>query len=489
MLRHLIVLVCVLAGLGRYGLADATDRPNILWIYVEDLSPYFGCYGNEINRGHTPQIDALAEQGVLFERCFMPAPVCSPCRSALITGVMQTTIGVHQHRSSRDDRAPIYLPEGMKTIPELFRDAGYYTFNRGKDDYNFIYNRDQLYSGTFRTNRFYGRSGQGDWKNRAEGQPFFGQIQLSGGKHLGRVKSGRASVEPRVDREAVEVPPYLPDLPVIREQFALHHETARVTDQEVGAILDQLEVDGLLKDTIVFFFSDHGMNNSMRAKQYCYDEGLHVPLIVVGKGRGNTIHPGGRRRDLVSGLDISATTLALAGIEGPKYLDGRDLFAVDHQSRGSVISARDRCDYSIDRIRTVRTDRFRYVRNFLTDRPLLQPGYRDSHDHMIALREAFDAGALNEVQSMLFGPPRLAEELYDIEVDPHQINNLAGDPAHAATLAEHRAILDDWIGATDDQGQYPESEAALRVILERWGEKCMNPEYDALRDRSGGEDQ
>jgi len=473
-----VVYISIAPAAAQQATSVEASRPNILWIYVEDQSPYFGCYGNDVNTGHTPHVDGMAQRGTLFERCYVPAPVCSPCRSALITGAMQTTTGLHNHRSSRHPGAQIALPEGVTPLPQMLQDAGYYTFNRGKEDYNFTFEMGDLYSANIRgghPNRSH------PWRGRDAGQPFFGQIQLSGGKHWYAMRNGRRTLENPTDRSAVEVPAYFPDLPVLHEHFAMHHDTARITDNEVGDILAKLDEDGLLDNTVVFFFTDHGMCNSMRAKQFCYEEGVHVPLIIMWQGHEEQIAGGQRRDELVSGLDITATTLALTGHDLPGYYEGNDLFAEAHAPRSFVISARDRCDYTIDRTRTVRTDRYRYIRHFLTDRAMLQPQYRDGHDYFEVLREANQTGDAPEATALLFAVPRPAEELYDMQEDPLQLVNLAADPGHAQVLDEHREILTDWLEQTDDQGQYPESAAGLRAVLQQWKKRCVNPEYDAVR--------
>ena len=183
--------------------------PNILWIYVEDISPEIGCYGNAIVR--TPHIDELADHGVRFTNIHMPTPVCSPCRSAIITGTMPTTIGVHNHHSSRSLASAIFLPDSIQTLPELFRKAGYFTFNYGKDDYNFWYDRRNLYSGDFRAIGMYGMQGKKiDWKAREDGKPFFGQIQLYGNKHIYNRKFKENVIRP-INPDLIEVPPYYPD--------------------------------------------------------------------------------------------------------------------------------------------------------------------------------------------------------------------------------------------------------------------------------------
>ncbi len=453
------------------GASDAADpsRPNILWLYVEDMNDWMGCYGDKTIK--TPTIDSLAANGVRFDRAYMPAGVCSATRSALITGTMQTTFGIHNHRSSRDNSAGrfpslgmIRLPEGVLTVPELFRKAGYFTYNKGKDDYNFIYDRSKLYSGA------------NHWRNRKKGQPFFAQIQLRGGKNR-PVKT--------VDPSNTVVPPYYPDTAIVRREIAHHYDCVLKTDQEVSAILAELKNDGLLQDTAIFFFTDHGMR-LLRHKQFVYEEGVKVPLVVswpAGKAR---VPAGTSRRDLVSGIDISVTSLALAGIAPPAYMEGKDLFAPGYKPRSFVISARDRCDYSIEKIRTVRTSRFRYLRNYLTDRPWMQPQYRDPRDYTKEMKTLYAQGKLDKTQALFMAARKPAEELYDHLNDPHEINNLAGKPEFADQLEAHRKLLANWIAETGDKGQAPESEAGLAQVYFRWHKVCANPEYEPVRKKYSG---
>ena len=459
---------------------SGNPRPNILWIYVEDLSPLMSCYGYDINP--TPNLDLMSENGVLFTNAYMPAPVCSACRSAIITGTMQTTLGTHNHHSSRSEETAIHLPGGVKTVPELFRQAGYFTFNQGKDDYNFWYDRESLYAGEYTTHALYGKSGKRDtgWKDRQPDQPFFGQIQLSGGKHVYR-KDFKERVREPIDRQAFDLPPYYPDHPLVREDWAQHFDSARITDDEVGEILESLRRDGLYENTVVFFFTDHGMR-LWRHKQFCYDGGLHVPLIMSWPGDPRKLGEAGSiREDLVSGLDIAGTSLALAGIDIPVTMECRDLFGRGLEPREFVISARDRCDYTIDRIRSVRTRRFHYIRNFMTDRPYMQPNYRDAWEITQVMRRLNAEGRLDEVQDRFWSDDRPAEELYDLQNDPHEIDDLAGRPGYAQELERHRNILAHWIRETGDKGQDPEDAAGLKYMFDWWGDKCVNPEYDRFR--------
>ena len=457
--------------------AMAAGKPNILWIFCEDLSPWMESYGFPVNAGKTPTLDKLSSNGVRFSRCYVPAPVCSACRSAMITGVYQTTTGTHQHRSSRSPDAAIHLPEGIKTLPQLFIEHGYATFNKGKDDYNFVYNRNEHYSAgnakpaIGQEKGFYGKKGKADWTAVPKGKPWFGQIQLGGGK------TNTRKLKDKVDPATMKVPPYFPNEELFRKEWAHHYDTVRVTDGHVKVIMDRLKADGLLENTIVFFFSDHGNNHSLRHKQFCYEGGVHVPLIVSGPG----IPTNQVRKELTNTLDISATTLALAGIELPKYLHGQNLFGENFKKRDHIVSARDRCDFTIDRIRTVRTEKFRYLRNFLTDRILLQAQYRDGQAQTKRLRELHANGELGEIPEQVFFGKRPSEELYDMEKDPHQVKNLADDPKFAEELKRHRNLLTTWIKKTGDKGEQPESEKNLRAIYKRWGKKCVNPEFDVFK--------
>ena len=500
------VLVLILFSLYLPLAASSTRLPNILWIVAEDLSPFFGCYGDAVNQGHTPTVDRLAADGVLFKRAYTVSPVCSSSRSALITGVMQTTTGTHQHRSSRSPEGEIVppdlrikLPAGLKTIPELMRAQGYFTFNSGKDDYNFHYDRRELYDVGTKADYEAGMNGwQGNraehWKSYTEDvwgarenkeQPWFGQIQIDGGKGDRRYLNEADFIA----KDSVSLPPYFPNTPALNQAWSVHFDNARGSDARIFDILQQLEADGEMENTIIFFFSDHGHNTSLRHKQFCYEGGMLVPLII--KGNHPAISPGRVVNDLVTLLDVSATTLALAGAKLPNYLEGRNLFGSEYRATEYVLGARDRCDYTIDRIRTVRSDRYRYIRNYYLDRPLMQPGYRDDRPPSMDMRRLFEAGELTEYQAGHWFGLRPREELYDIDTDPHQIYNLASLPDFQAELLRHREVLENWINDSDDQGQYSESDVQLRATYELWKDRDIfknadvNPEYSKFREASG----
>ena len=471
----MLVTMLVLAGCK----SSEDQKLNILWIYVEDISPDLGCYGNEL--AHTPFLDQMAEQGILYSNAITPAPVCSPIRSALITGVMQTTLGLHNHHSSRTESSAIYLPDSIQTIPEILKHAGYFTFNHGKDDYNFWYQREDLYSGSYRRHGLYGNSGlEVDWNDRSDpSQPFFGQIQLRGGKHIFAENFQDKLTAPKVDRSKVKLPPYYPQDSIFVEEWARYLDSHQITDSEVASIIERLRNDGVLEQTIIFFFADHGMRG-LRHKQFVYDGGLKVPFMIADYGN-HLKSKGTIKNEQVNLLDISATTLSLAGVSLPDYLDGKNLLDPNYQGHEYIVSARDRCDFTIDRIRSVRSPRFKYIRNFMTDRSALQPNYRDEWASTIYFRELYQKGALSPTQAAHIKDDRPVEELYELVNDPHEVVNLADSLPFQENLLTHRNVLENWISSTNDQGQYPEGEEGLKFMLGIWGEQAVNPEYDIIR--------
>ena len=428
--------------LGRRAMAQGGTRPNIVWIVAEDMSCHFSYQGEKTIA--TPNVDRLAAEGDVFDRAYITCPVCSPSRSAMITGMYQTSINAHNHRSFRGEIKQD-LPDPVRTVPELFKNAGYYVCNGagvearrpGKTDYNFNYAPD-LYDGPA-------------WSGRAPDQPFFTQFQLHGGKNR------RAKVPNPVDPADVTLPPHYPDDPIIREDWAQYLNSVLYVDQEVGEIMQRLEDEGLADNTVVIFITDHGISHA-RGKQFCYEEGVHIPFIVWAPGRV----PGGTvRDDFVAHIDMAATSLYFAGIPIPDWMEARTLYGVEAQPRDYVISARDRCDETVERIRSVRKGDFSYIRNFYPQRPHLQPNrYKDNKPILKRLRELHDNGELEgHPAERLYTVPRPKEEVYDLKADPWELTNLAEDPAHADTLVEMRGILGAWITETGDRGQTPEPEA------------------------------
>lgn len=453
-MKHLVLLVLLAFALP----AGAVERPNIVWILVDDMSPNFSCYGETTIR--TPNLDRLAAEGTRFARAFVTGPICSISRSALLTGCYQTAINCQNHRSG-SARFPIRLPAGMKTVPQLLKEAGYHTSNLSfeeflrtngtvriaKTDYNFVWDRAATYDTTH-------------WAERRSGQPFFVQVQLNGGKNRGQRPGPQwparalATLGSLTPTNAVKLPPYLPEDETIRADWAQYLDTVRYTDWEVGRIMQRLRDAGELERTLIFFWSDHGISH-VRNKQFLYDGGIQVPLVVRGPG----VSAGRVRTDLVEHIDIAAATVASAGLPRPSGMQARDLFAIEGAARRFVFAARDRADETVDRIRCVRSKRFKYIRNFYPDRPYLQPNrYKDDKAIVQAMRRLFAEGRLNRDQALIMAETRPAEEFYDLDADPHELRNVAREPDYAAALAEHRRALTDWIQRTDDHGRTVESE-------------------------------
>jgi uncharacterized sulfatase len=421
-------------------------RPNVLWLIAEDFCPDLGCYGHPLVK--TPNIDRLASEGARYTSAFTAAPVCSPSRSAFMTGMYQTTIGAHQHRTP--DRKP--LPPDVKVITDYFRDAGYFTSNcaggsyerPGKTDFNFEAKRP--FDGT-------------DWRERKPGQPFFAHVNF-GETH----RNFRRDPENPIDPEKVEIPPYYPDHPVSRRDWADYLECAQVLDKKVGQVLRRLEEDGLADNTLVFFFGDNGRPH-IRGKQFLYEEGIHVPLIIRWPGH---IKPATVVDDLVSAIDFGPTCMSLVGIEVPTEMQGQPFLGPNAKKRDCIFAARDRCDETYDRIRCVRTKRFKYIRNFYPNFPYtLTNLYKMRQYPVLTLMQVLYAqGKLTPDQARFMAPYRPGEELYNLQSDPHELHNLASDPDSRPVLNALRNTLNRWIEETRDQGEIPEDpRIAARQFL------------------------
>ena len=459
--------------------AADSAKPNLLWLIGEDFSPHLGCDGTP--EVWTPHIDGLAQRGMLFTNAFTTAPVCSASRSAFMTGMYQTTIGAHNHRSHRDDGYE--LPEGVRVLTDWLRDAGYFTANirnipggpngTGKTDWNFHYEGEPFDSA--------------DWQDLKANQPFYAQVNFSE-THRGQAWDTAHERIPRTaDPTKVEVPPYYPDHPVVRQDWAQYLNTAMALDQKIGKVLEKLEADGLADNTVVIFFGDHGQAH-VRGKQWCYDSGLRIPLIVYWPEKipAPAQYKAGSVSDqLISAIDLTATTLAIAGAEKPEKMQGRVFLGPRAEPpREYAFGARDRCDETVFRIRTVRDGRYRYIRNFMPERPFLQLNrYKETSYPVIAvMRELHAEGKLDPVQEVLMAPRRPAEELYDLENDPHEIQNLAGSPEHAEVLARLRGELERWIEESNDRGRTPEPPE----IVERW-ERTQQQNYERWMKRKARE--
>lgn len=470
-----VILIAIFCWASAPLATNAKDRPNIVWIFAEDTSPWMGCYGYEANRTATPNIDSIAAAGVQFNRAYVPAPVCSACRSAMMGGRNQIRFGAHEHRSSRAPDAQIYLPEGMKLLPQIMMQNGYTTYNHGKTDYNFVWDEKATYS------KLEMKGKADSWDVLEQHQPFFLQIQTKGGKN----NTSKFPEDRKTDPASVTVPADYPQNQLYREVVAEHCDSIRTDDDLIGEILAGLKNSSLAENTIIVYFSDHGANHLVRHKQMPTEGGLHVPFVVMGPE--SWVPKQGQRNDLVDMLDLSATTLAWAGIEIPEWYEGQDLFADDFEPRKWVASAKDRLDHTIDQVRTIRTDQFRYTRNYKLDRVLLQPQYRDSQEYLKNLKELYASGELSEDLTRIYFGERPEEEFYDVVNDPAQVHNLMNDPKYQKEVQLHRHLLDDWLAA-GDAGEAEETPEALRHNGDDWqGGRGVNPEYEINRPDSDGD--
>ncbi|MBD5777941.1 sulfatase-like hydrolase/transferase [Pelagicoccus sp. NFK12] len=431
-LRHLAVALASIVSLAASVSAEDT-RPNIIWLMGEDMGPELSCYGHPAI--HTPHIDALAEQGTRFTQAFGTASSCTPNRNAMMTGLYQTRVDLQDQR-----RTGITLPHPMRPITHILQEAGYYTAigcgYSQKTDLNFSV--DNLFDGR-------------DWSGRAEGQPFFAQITLYESHRLtdGWKKITETATRP-VDRDAVEFPPYFPDHPVVREDWARYLESIQYIDNSVGEIMQRLEDEGIADNTIVIFIGDNGQCH-LRGKCWLYDAGLRVPFIAQDP-TGN-FASGAVNDDLVSTIDISATILELAGIAVPDYFDGRSLIADDYTPRQTIFSARDLVDEVMDRIRSVRTDRYKYIRNYTPENGYLDCRYVQQNRPMYpVIQELHKQGKLNAAQSVFLAETKPLEELYDLQNDPYELNNLADSAAHASIKESLSKQLNTWLEDTGDKG-------------------------------------
>ncbi len=447
-----ILVVPVALGMISCGSSDRDhDRPNILWITHEDLSPIYGCYGDDYAR--TPNIDHLAESGYRFTNAFSNAPICAPARSTLITGMYAISLGTQHLRSE------IPVPQGMRILPEVLREAGYYTTNNVKTDYNFDH-----------AGRWDESSNQAHWRNRPEGKPFFSVFNFMI-THEGPINALRSSdtesLEQYSDPDEAQLPPYLPDSPKMRDIWAHMYDLLAVFDQGVGELVDQLKEDGLYENTIIFVFSDHG-HGLPGHKRWLNDAGLRVPFILHVPDRykhlvENITAPVTDR--MVGFVDFAPTVITLAGAEVPGMMEGRNFLGAGTEPKEYIYGYRDRADDCYEVSRSVYNGRYVYVRHFMPQLPYFQqaiifgPGKEGSYEEIHRLR---DLGMLPEGTRRMF-ERKPAEELFDLENDRREQNNLVNDPALADLVDSLRNNLLHWMAGHRDTGMFSEGEMMIRA--------------------------
>lgn len=438
----------------------AADRPNILWITAEDMSPVLGCYGDQF--AITPNIDELAKESVRYTRAFASAPVCSPSRSCLITGCYPTSLSTQQMRSG------FAIPKRMRGFPALLRARGYYTTNNVKTDYN-----TGNYADIIRAS-WNESSTTAHWRKRTEkAQPFFSVFNLMT-SHQSRSmvwpyarfkEEVQSTLSPSAihDPNKVPLPPYYPDTPLIRRELARFYDCVTAMDQQVGAILQQLEEDRLAENTIVFFYSDHG-SGMPRHKRALLDSGMHVPLIIRFPKKWQHLAPGkpGSTTDqLVSFVDYAPTVLNLLSQPIPEAMQGQPFLGPNTpKPRRYVYGHRDRVDEVRDLSRSVRDERYLYIRNYMPHLGYNQPtAWPDSGEIRHDFYRLSDPEKMTSAQWHFAGPTRPVEELYDCQADPQNLNNLTGSDAHQKILKRLRNAHRKHITQTVDLGFLPESEA------------------------------
>jgi len=469
----LLALLALFVGAFAATGVSAAPRPNILWLSCEDISAHLGCYGDPY--AVTPHLDALAEKGTRFSRVFTTAGVCAPCRSGIITGMYQNSIGTHHMRCDAT------LPDWLRPFPLFLREAGYYCTNHTKTDYQFSEpSPREIWDESSR---------HAHWRNREEGQPFFAVFNFVGCHESGIARDDRytqvtsvLSEDQRQDPAAFDnLPPYYPDTPVVREDWKRNYELITAMDAWAGEMIEELKAAGEWENTIVVFWSDHGIGLP-RAKRWLYDSGTHVPFIMhVPEAFRDLapLEPGTVDGRLVSSVDFGPTMLHLAGVERPEWMQGVS-FLDPETPRSHVFGARDRMDERYDIIRAVRDERFRYIRNFEPLKPYYQ--YMNTPERgatMQEIRRAEEADELTGAMALFSAEHKPVEELYDLENDPHEIHNLADDPAHADRKAELQQALRDWQLRIRDLGLIPESEIAVR-------EQAAGSAFDILHGREDG---
>jgi arylsulfatase A-like enzyme len=453
-----ILGICSLTLLAFNSSAQQPQKhPNILWISTEDMSPHLGCYGDKVAK--TPNIDRLASQGIRYDNVFTTAAISAPVRAGIITGMYQTSIGCMHMRTTSYRRGvenPIEFtavpPHYVKAFTEYLRAAGYYCTNNSKTDYQFA--KDPVPASIWDE-----CSAKAHYKNRPDkNQPFFAVFNW-----LGTHESQNWDISNvKTDPSLVQVPPYYPDNAIIRRNIAKMYDNIARLDSVVGVLLKELEKEGELDNTIIFFWGDHG-DGLPRAKRWLYDSGLKIPLIIKFPDNSKS---GTSDKRLISSIDLGPTVLSLAGVPVPAHMQGRP-FLGDQQGepRDAVFAARDRVDESYDMIRSVRTKNCLYIRNYYPNEPF--PIWVPYLNKMPIFQEMLrlDAeGALTGSQKAWMAYSRPPEEIYNVASDPFQIHNLIDDPSMKLTLNDMREMLDKWTLETHDMGHMNEPE----MIAQMW---------------------
>lgn len=439
----MFALACCLNGPS----AGAAELPNILWITCEDTGPELGCYGDTY--ANTPNLDQLAQRSLRYLTAWSNAPVCAPARTTIISGVYPTSTGSEHMRSE------VRMPEFMKMYPQFLRERGYYCSNNNKEDYN-LTKLGQVWDDS---------SGKAHWKNRPAGQPFFAIFNLTI-SHESQIRTRPHTLEH--DPAQAPLPAYHPDTPEVRHDWAQYYDKVTAMDAQAGQRLRELADAGLAEDTIIFFYGDHG-SGMPRSKRWPYDSGLHVPLIVHVPDKFRDVapqdyRPGGTTDRLVAFVDLAPTLLSLTGIKPPDWMQGHAFLGrYEAAPQKYLFGFRGRMDERYDMVRSVRNQRYVYVRNYMPHLIYGQyVGYMFQTPTTQVWKALSDQGKLRPPQTY-FWEPKPTEELYDLQSDPDEVHNLAGSAEHQAMLNELRQAHREHVLAVRDAGFLSEAEMHRRA--------------------------
>ena len=450
--------------------AQKEQRPNILWLTCEDISPYLSMYGDSTAK--TPNLDKLASQSIIYTNAFAAVGVCAPSRSGIITGMYPVSIGTMHMRTGPDvmswgkreysaksnamdingDPVPLYsavIPPYVKCFTEYLRKAGYYCTNNYKTDYQFA----------APVTAWDENNPKAHWRHRAKGQPFFAVFNhaITHESRMWRNKNLPQTVNP----DSVPLPAYFPDDSIVRQDVARNYSNIELLDKQIGEKLKELEEDGLLDNTIIFFFSDHG-GPLPRGKRLHYDSGLKTPMLIRIPDKLKKEY----NDELISFIDLAPTVLSLAGVDIPEYMQGQPFLGKEKAGnpRKYIYGSGDRFDEYTDRIRIVRDKRYLYVRNYHPELPSYKDiAYRKKMDMMNDLLRLHAMGALNRDQNYWFRMKKTPEEFYDCETDPENLHNIIDDPAYRDKIDELRTAMDNWLAETGDMGAIPEKQMFLQM--------------------------
>ena len=457
--KFFISLFVLLTNLVGYG--QKQNQPNIVWLVAEDQSQYFFPF-YENKSVNLPNISLLLENGIVYDDMNSPYPVCAPARSAIITGMYPSSIGTGNMRALSDNRSirskkeasleiPYYsskLAESIKPFTQILREKGYYCTNNSKRDYNFKL-RDEAWDVS---------SNNASWEKREEGQPFFSVFNFNV-THESQIWV-RDKKQLKVDPSNLIVPPMFPDDSISRHALAVNYSNLVEMDRQMGVIIKKLKDQGLFDNTYVFFYSDHG-GPFPRYKRAIYETGSKVPLVI--KFPTNIKVKEKRNRNMLNFIDFAPTILSLAGIDIPKKYQGH-AFLGDKKSkkkRKYLFTASDRFDEHSDRIRAVKSKKYKYIRNYNINKPHALPiDFRTQMALMQHLNKLKDLNMLSAEQKLWFQVPKNPEEFYDLENDPFELNNLVGDNNYIKELNNLRKQLDSWMEEINDLGHIPEKELA-----------------------------